>query len=903
MPNFNTHWLVAIKCIESSDKLPSDIKDGYKKYKDITSIYKSSLSNSIKNINTPKHHKEFIKSDEEPNLNSLLKDYNKDLTSPENHDPITIFSAYMLGACGPDFWMVVSEGKWPLIPDMAAVHFDLGHYNRSHQQFIVAIERWRKKLRDQTYTQDSLQLKVEQAYFYGMATHIATDCVVHQLVNVSAGAYHMLKKQNWWNEHRDTTSWSPVGKASFMLTKQWNTHNKVEQYWDSYIRYRYLGDHDLWDYVKSDWLMTPLEFPTVEKYIADLTAELNGSDDFEGLAKTVTGLKKASLAGMSNEEVDVHYDRITAKEKMIESLEDDDIKVKIEKAFIFPRIFCDRVISGDIQPFLYDIVVRKKAEDNGGCGAYEEDIIFDRAISEAKSFQMGGWTRWFTKNYNENRKLGFFASEHNEDIDWKGRGFNFLNYKVSPGLDLVMKYGFHNFYDNRAIKPFIESALKVGNHFISELSRGINSKDRDITIGNLGKLWNLDTGLGIEVKNLPTHTRHEVITELNFIHITETMNSFDIGYAIRKDEFWHVNNMAKSVNYNQSQEELSSFVTYRGGPFGSSGDIHEETDKKGSGHYLDTIDLKTPDPDIPYSRCKILTFFSDARLPENQPITLETNKMMASKGKNPATGHVLKANDLRHRLTLNLRVPIARIEPDESLGFYVHNDKTEGTSDKGGDPQSWFAEAVNTDYMEVVRQTVSTLNYNGVKSMGFHGPAYTDVTEAKDNFHFERKNGLGVFNAKLLMNLEDCSTMTREVDRGKWNNVIESDRIKNPKSRNYAVSTGRKYVLHPVKGWTFEGDTDFEYYSDISPTEQIFFTLYRLVQTQDGCFDMLTRERVSKEDLNAMKKIDSLGFVKIVLFYQLTCKGAMQATECYVDGLKVNVLRPGSKAYASWQRH
>ncbi len=43
MPNFNTHWLAAIKCIESSDKLPEGIKNGYTKYKDETKNYKKNL--------------------------------------------------------------------------------------------------------------------------------------------------------------------------------------------------------------------------------------------------------------------------------------------------------------------------------------------------------------------------------------------------------------------------------------------------------------------------------------------------------------------------------------------------------------------------------------------------------------------------------------------------------------------------------------------------------------------------------------------------------------------------------------------------------------------------------------------------------------------------------------------
>jgi hypothetical protein len=73
-----------------------------------------------------------------------------------------------------------------------------------------------------------------------MATHVAADLVVHQLVNVMAGAYNLLEEDiaylfgnTWVNEHG--------GGYDIRL---WNTHNKVEHFWDSYVRYHYLGDLD-----------------------------------------------------------------------------------------------------------------------------------------------------------------------------------------------------------------------------------------------------------------------------------------------------------------------------------------------------------------------------------------------------------------------------------------------------------------------------------------------------------------------------------------------------------------------------------------------------------------------------------------------------------------------------------
>ena len=52
---------------------------------------------------------------------------------------------------------------------------------------------------------------------------------------------------------------------------------------------------------------------------------------------------------------------------------------------------------------------------------------------------------------------------------------------------------------------------------------------------------------------------------------------------------------------------------------------------------------------------------------------------------------------------------------------------------------------------------------------------------------------------------------------------------------------------------------------------------------------MLTREPVTKNQLKEIARIETLGFVKIVLFYELTAQGASQLKECLVDGLKVPV--------------
>jgi hypothetical protein len=67
--------------------------------------------------------------------------------------------------------------------------------------------------------------------------------VVHQLVNISAGAYTLLEK---WRVIFPDKAWQNEDWTIGSLGKNiWNTHNKIEHYWDTYVRYRYLGDQGL----------------------------------------------------------------------------------------------------------------------------------------------------------------------------------------------------------------------------------------------------------------------------------------------------------------------------------------------------------------------------------------------------------------------------------------------------------------------------------------------------------------------------------------------------------------------------------------------------------------------------------------------------------------------------------
>ena len=152
---------------------------------------------------------------------------------------------------------------------------------------------------------------------------------------------------------------------------------------------------------------------------------------------------------------------------------------------------------------------------------------------------------------------------------------------------------------------------------------------------------------------------------------------------------------------------------------------------------------------------------------------------------------------------------------------------------------------------------------------------------------------LCTFQSFLLLNFENDKDVTRHITCGHWNNVINYKSHKAHYSRNYAIATGRRNVLHFDGDGQFWADKDFVYYTNVSPTEHIFFSLYLLVRTKEGCFDMLSKKKVEKTELDKIKKIDCLGFVKIVLFYTLDKVeqqfAAAQLDECYVDGLRVPV--------------
>jgi hypothetical protein len=805
MPAFNTHWLVGILSRQSTLE---DIENGFSAYNAIVSEFKTALINRFHLIAAKSSKDEQIKafSDfKKQGFGKVCDDFDNALKDDFVYDNITCFSAYMLGACGPDFWTVLSKSNWGIKPDTAGIHFDMGHYNRTAQQFKVAIRRWKDKASEDKDYVNSLQYKVEVSYFLGMATHIAADLIIHQLVNVYAGAYNLLVAENWKSEH---------GVISTLL-KLWNTHNKVEHYWDSYVRYRYFGDSSfLWENVDSQnqLLNEPLGFPTTEK----LVAHLNEMKSFE------------------------------CKEKLIDYLNTESNKLKIEKCFILPRIVCDRILASELQPFIYDVVANKDI------GAFPRNIIFQDAIEEAEGYQMtnADGTR------NEKKKLTYFSSAQNEDSNTLS--YNYLNYFVCPNLARVRDFGPKVFYHLDALKPFVDSAVIVAKSFLSGLTRAIDKKDAS-NIGPLDHFWNLDTGLGLVVANPAGHLPYEVITQLNFVHITDFLKAARIKYGHYKPDLGCMAN-GQAINYtgNPAQKQFA-FNTYpRKKPFKDYSAIEEEDSPEGV-RYVEQI--KMANPEFYKSALKFDRFFNiEKEKKPNRTVWQIVTGFFKEENKT-------QVRKIYHRLTLRIKAAIPHFTQDiskEKLVFYLYGDNAmKSVKHKEHMAKEWLEKSA----------------------------AVQDCDISGEEHHLE--DNLRRFQTHLLLNFENDKNIKREIEPGIWNNTINYQANKAHYSRNYAVGTGRANVLHPKNSGAFNGLTHFNYYSNPSPTEHVFFSIYLLARTSEGVFDMLSKEKVKETALKEIIKIDCLGFVKIVLFFTLDkiadgYAGSM-LNECYIDGLRVPI--------------
>ena len=445
---------------------------------------------------------------------------------------------------------------------------------------------------------------------------------------------------------------------------------------------------------------------------------------------------------------------------------------------------------------------------------------------------------------------------------WLPTSFNFLNYMTCPDLAKVRLYGWNVFYDTNALGPFTDSAMKAAVKFIECLNYGMAKNDPN-KIGLLGSFWNLDTGLGLKVVSQDSKTRHEVITELRFIHINYVVTApvnYPENVRIKK-----LRAPLKLVKYEAGKLEGMPFKTHAAVPFKSI-DTVEESDED---QYFELINLK-PRQTTPEPASKINSFFVPRRETNTQPMAVKTESQTPV--------NVFSIHNIKYRLNLLMNVPIAVHYPEKTLGFELrnYNEKTETGLDET------YGQAVFTPVIEKTTK-------NWLKTTKLIDRIETEKDKKLERDRFELKGGMCFFKSRIFINFEKTKDNKRIISKGTWNNVIEYEKHKSRYSRNYCIGTGRTDVLKPKDGGNFNAMTDFKQYSNISPTEKVFFSLYALVRTTNDWYDILSKETVSKDQLEKITRIESLGFVKIVLFYELTKKGATQLKDCYIDGLPVRV--------------
>jgi len=529
-----------------------------------------------------------------------------------------------------------------------------------------------------------------------------------------------------------------------------------------------------------------------------------------------------------------------AQADLIKWLEDDTVKAKIERPLNFPRIAADRIMQDQepCRPFIYDVVVEKNK------GAYPSEDIFAEAIKEAKSGQMS-----CNGKMNEGNKLNYFATGKNDTLDRDGN--NYLTNIVCPNLERLREYGLNVFYHLDALKPFITSAVKLGKRFTATLDTAFKVGRPD-NLRELGYFWNLDTGLGLQVQNILSDTPYEVITKLKFTHITECITESAIDYHAYEPNLKCMVDK-KSARKNKTFDTLKypappvhAFPVYSAKePFESLTSIETEKDK-----YLDSVAMEDKQPRV--SPLTIQGFFVPTNAAKYMCVPVETSSY--------SEVNTIVTTDIKHRLTLRMETAIPSFQRKDRLGFHLLGDQNKKPVKGEGKQKEWLKNK-KTQPLEFL-----TADTNGI-------------------------GGLSRFTGHCLINLEKDKTFKEETEKGKWNNVVGYEKNKKYYTRNYAISTCRPNVLFPDGDGQFWADKDFKYFEDVSPTEHIFFTLYLLAKTDEGVHDLATKEEVAEMQLKDLKKIDSLGFVKIVLFYELDRHGVAQISECYVDGLKIPVER------------
>jgi hypothetical protein len=501
-------------------------------------------------------------------------------------------------------------------------------------------------------------------------------------------------------------------------------------------------------------------------------------------------------------------------------------------------------------------------------------------------------------NRSEKKKLAYFSSATN-DRDSKPHSWNYLTFYVCPDFEKLEKQdgrdvdpawqpGWNVFYDLPAVGHFVEASATVAGKFLRDLQTAYGggaearssapsaapacAEPKPPALGDLAGFWNLDTGLGIRVQSVATDTAKDVVTRIDLRHVFELLpepcryvrqDPWMALYPDRKKSFGFP--AERAFKFRDSQQAYAAF-----------GEISEPDDEA----YLQAI---------------VLT--EEARAAQRKPPGVRPDEFWGVRAGNQLyavetptetvcdTGETrVSVVQLAHRLTLCFRAGIADLggvrgsgraaQAKEKLSLFAVSDKARGVAEAcTGSAVDW-----THDYYEDREGVILD---------------FTDEPELV-------RNGVQYFSTRLLLGFEVDPELERIVELGGWNNGVAPHEV----GRNISIATGRHFVLHPTPpsfplrpvshksiGVQFHPFDHFEYYEDASPTEQLLFTVYPLVTTADGVYDVIAKEQVSEDQLEQLKKIDSVGFVKIVLMYALSPYGALQLDRCYVDGIPVAVER------------
>jgi hypothetical protein len=874
MPNFQLHWLVALGALT---RLEGPAKRGAAQYQTLAIELGRALRTAVQDVTTEADASTF--GDVVIGMVQEWKEGVLKAGTPAARDKLhdmTCFSAYMLGACGPDFWMCPSEQAWYTgpKPNFAAQHFNLGHYNRTHAQFLRSIEGVAAAA-----TREAAD--VEKSYFLGMATHIGADLVIHELVNVSAGAYNLLVEDVWRNEQNS------------LPFKIWNTHNKVEHYWDSYVRFRFLGD--LGEVFRGkDLALGPGGPGSGAGYGYPLGATLLQ------LADRKPPLIRQALRAVLSRKV---------------------MRAWVEKPLVFPWLFCDRVLdpNGGIEPFIYSRVVNKKT------GAYPRAVMYSGAIKEAEHFQMEDDSGGFS----ERKKLKYFSSEMNtprknpplpppdpytgeqpywpeyayEGLDPKA--WNYQPFGILPALDadpdrprdgFIRRTGEHGlvhgldaFYELTLLRPFAGKAVEIAGRLAAALDSAYTGgtsgkkagKPSSADLGSLRHFWNLDTGLGLEVQAVPTDTPRDLVTRLDFVHVLDRrFQAGELGVTrpAAPAELRYLTGKAADAKDFGDLLDGRPFPPAAAAPEFATFAAVEESD---AASFLNRIRLAAKRP--PQLLEETLDeFFAQGAAAMARAAEIESQSI--------TDVNEVRLQDVKHRLTIELRIAVPKIgdargEPAMFLhcddGLKVSKASTEETHKWMSGGTFGGPDGKLIDFCAADPRQSSTSGWDGEPSDG--------------------DNGLRYFSSRLLVNLEsgkgfegDGTGFQRVLKPGSWNNVVPYDASTRFYGRNFAISTGRRLVLHPTGSGNFDPVADFSYYSGPSPTEQVFFTLYPLVKTDQGVFDVFSKQPVTRKVFDdEIVKVAGVGWVKIVLLYVLhAAAGAAQLSLCFVDGEPVRVAVP-----------